>query len=121
MNRQLRDRCADIRLKKVVSVLPNDYSQLENLPSIDGVTLSGDISSKELNLLSSSSAKYETIKLSNLAAKGMYVPVIGEDESSGKVPVDDFLEEGKVKVAETLDEDVSVGTIQLVKIKAIGG
>lgn len=83
MNRQLRDRCADVRLKKVVSVLPNDYSQLENLPSIDGVTLSGDISSKELNLLSSSSAEYETMKLSGLAGKGMYVPVIGEDESSG--------------------------------------
>lgn len=121
MNRQLRDKCADIKLKKVVSVLPNDYSQLENLPRINGVTLSGDISSKELNLLSSSDAEYETIKLSNLTGKGMYVPVIGDDETSCKVPVDDFWEESKVKVTDTLDEDVSVGTIQLVKIKAIGG
>lgn len=118
MNRQERDNCKGIEIKNVVSVLPNDYSQLENLPSIDGITILGDISSKQLNLLSSDCNQYETLKLSNITGTERYVPVIAEDSAmNGKVPIDDFVEEGKIKITETFDEDVSVGTTQLVIIK----
>lgn len=122
MNRRQRDSdSAYIGLKRIISVLPNDYLQLENIPKINGVTLSGDISATDLNLLSSNSADYETMRLSDLAGKGMYIPTIGENEESVKVPVDDLIEEKQVKVTETLDEGVSIGTIQLVIIKANGG
>ena len=37
-------------LARCVFILPNDYSQMENLPKINGVTLTGDVSSANLGI-----------------------------------------------------------------------
>ena len=54
-----------VKVKRCVSVLPNDYSQLENMPTINGVTLIGDLKANELGVLSSNKNDYETLSVLN--------------------------------------------------------
>ena len=116
MNRECRDRDAPIQIKKIVSVLPNDYSLLENLPTLNGVSLLGNLSGKDVNLLSSNIDDYETAKLSEIESDN-YVICAGKD-SAVKVQIVDFIEESKsVKTASEFDEDAPLGTIQFVIIK----
>ena len=116
MNRECRDRDAPIQIKKVVSVLPNDYSLLENLPTLNGVSLLGDLSGKDVNLLSSADEDYDTVRLSEIESED-YVVCIGK-KSAVKVPIADFIEESKsVKTVDVLDKDAHIGTIQFVIIK----
>lgn len=116
MNRECRDRDAPIQIKKVVSVLPNDYSLLENLPTLNGVSLLGNLSGKDVNLLSSNVDEYETVNLSDIEEED-YVICVGKN-SAVKVPIADFIEESKsVKTGSEFDEDAPLGTIQFVIIE----
>ncbi len=116
MNRECRDRDAPIQIRKVVSVLPNDYSLLENLPTLNGVSLLGNLSGKDVNLLSSNVDEYETVNLSDIEEED-YVICVGKN-SAVKVPIADFIEESKsVKTGSEFDEDAPLGTIQFVIIE----
>lgn len=116
MGRTERNCNAPIQIRKVVSVLPNDYGQLTNLPTVNGVSLIGELTARSLNLLSADSKEYSPVKLTDAAGKGMYIVAVGEDGPQ-KVPVDDFIAEKKgsaVLVTDKLDTEVEDGTIQLV-------
>lgn len=116
MNRECRDREAPVKIKKVVSVLPNDYGQLENIPTLNGVSLLGNLSGKDLNLLPTQKDEYETTTVES-AAKGGYVVCLGASEPQ-KVPISEFLEQSKnVMTTDELKTDVRIGTIQLVIMK----
>ena len=114
MRRGCRDPSTPIEIKKVVSVLPDDYSQLKNLPSINGIELSGNMSAESLNLLSSNPEDYEPITLSE-ASDDASVIVIDNGEMH-RLSVKGLMEDSKnVKVSETLDPKCPIGTIQFVK------
>lgn len=117
MNREERDRNEPIIIKKIISILPNDYVQLTNKPTINGITIEGDKTATELSLLSSNKEDYETVTLSEMQNKDRYLIGIGDDKTY-KVSVDDVLEETKnVSVTEELDTDAADGTIQFVLLK----
>ena len=48
------NNCASLRgslsLQIIEEVVPGDYNQLENLPTINGVLLQGDMTSKDLKI-----------------------------------------------------------------------
>lgn len=116
MSRTERNCNAPIQIRKVVSVLPNDYGQLTNLPTVNGVSLIGEQTAKSLNLLSANDEEYVPVKLNDVAGKDMYLIAVGKDGPQ-KVPVDDFIEEKKgngVLVTDKLDTEAAIGTIQFV-------
>lgn len=116
MGRTERNCNAPIQIRKVVSVLPNDYGQLTNLPTVNGVSLIGELTAESLNLLSADGKEYAPVKLNDVAGKDMYLIAVGEGGPQ-KVPVDDFIGEKKgngVQTTEKLDTEVVVGTIQFV-------
>lgn len=117
MNRQDRDRCPPVEIRKIVSVLPTDYVNITNKPTINGVTLEGEMTGKSLSLLSSDEAEHETVSLIESQKKDRYFVAIGQGKSY-KVPVDDVVEQSKLaEVTDQLDKNAPVGTFQFVKIK----
>lgn len=112
-----------IQIHKCVSVLPNDYKVLENIPTINGVSLIGDMDSKTLGLLSLRVDDYETISLLNGKPEdGKYVLVLGESDVV-KVPLVEFATAstdpqggGSFTTTETVDPDIPVGSYQFVEI-----
>lgn len=106
-----------VRIFPKVSVLPTDYTILDNLPKINGVTLLGEITTQQLNLLSSDIEKYETISLAD--CKDKYVVVLGGEEPK-KMLISNLSLSGNNSGFETsdlLNLDVAVGVYQFVEIK----
>lgn len=106
-------------LKPIISVLPSSYTLLADKPAINGVELTKDTTSAELNLLTSGGAAYETVTLTNAANAGMSVLAVSDDGETAKISVGDILDAAKVvKTVETLDEDAEIGTYQKIIIKS---
>ena len=51
------------QVSKVLSLLPSDYRGLINLPTVNGVEVSGDLTSKDLSILSSQADNYDGLDL----------------------------------------------------------
>lgn len=114
MKRECRNRDGPIEIKKVISVLPNDYVSLENKPSINGIVLDGELDASSLNLLSSKEDDYEPVTLSQMQGAQCYLLAIGEGKTY-KISVDDFIEETKnVTVTDSVDPEAANGTISFV-------
>lgn len=117
----MESKCRDepVKIKKVVSVLPNDYSQMENKPAINGVELTKDTTLEQLNILSAQATAYEPITLTSAAQKSMSILAVSESGETAKIAVEDFLESSRtIKTVDELDENAEVGTYQKVIIKS---
>lgn len=116
MRRGCRDPDNEIEIRQVVSVLPNDFEQLENIPKINGVRLSGDMSAEALNLLSSRGEDYQPLVVGEVTEETFFIAL--DKGKAKKMSVAKMLEESKnVRVTDALDTDCAVGTIQFVKQK----
>lgn len=103
---------------KVLSLLPSDYRNLINLPTVNGVEISGDLTSKELSLLSSNAEDYIEHTLGVDNDEGKYFVVIGEDQTTAKVPVKTVAKTlSLIKTTEEIDEDMDVGSYRFVEKK----
>lgn len=108
-----------VNLHRCVSVLPNDYSRLENIPTINGVSLIGDLKAVDLGLLSLEPENYETVSV--LDKKDGYLVLLG-DAKPEKVSLKEILEQaggkisgyGFVTVGE-LNTELPIGSYQFVK------
>lgn len=103
--------------KPIIAVLPDSYSLLSDKPAIDGVELTKDTTSNELNILSSKLGEYEPIKLSEADNKSIHLIAIDQNQKYSF-----SLEELKkytksIVVMENFDPDLAAGIIQKVKIK----
>lgn len=67
---------AQIKVHRCVSVLPNDYSQLENLPTINGKKIIGELDLTDIGVLSSSLDQYES---GSVSGDGKFLLVLDED------------------------------------------
>ena len=108
-----------VNLHRCVSVLPNDYSQLENVPKINGVSLMGDLKAGDLGLLSSNPENYETVSV--LDKKDGYIVLLGGAKPE-KIALDELLEQAGGKVSgegfvtvNELDTALPIGSYQFVK------
>ena len=105
-------------LASCVSILPNDYSQMENLPKINGVTLLGDKSANELGILSIKPKDYETVNLSQAAQRGGFLIIVGKDQEPMKLSVEKITKRGLgFFTNDEVDPDVKVGVYQFVQKK----
>lgn len=119
------ETCAQpsIKVHHCVSILPNDYAQLVNLPTINSITLSGNLSSSELNLLSSAKDDYEDTTLESAQSENGYIVVLLPDSqpkclSLSYIYNQSGLEiEGGFVTVDGIDTDTPVGTYQFVEIK----
>lgn len=118
MDRAERNCSASIQIRKFVSVLPNDYSQLTNIPTVNGVSLTGNLTAKSLNLLSSDANEYTQITLTDASQKAMSILAVSGNGETAKIAVDDFIGAvQQMKTVDELDESAKVGTYQKVIIK----
>lgn len=69
-----------VKVKKIVSIRPDDYEKLKNLPSINGLELVGSLTSDELKLLSAVLANYKEKSLPELPQESNYLLVMGESK-----------------------------------------
>lgn len=74
------------QVSKVLSLLPSDYRGLINLPTVNGVEVSGDLTSKDLSVLSSQVGNYDEFDLDEGNNEGKYFVLVGNDETTAKVP-----------------------------------
>lgn len=110
-----------VKVKRCVSVLPNDYTVLENLPTINGVSLIGNTTAQDLELLSSKGEDYETVSLLKKQEVEGYLVIIGGERPT-KIALNKFLEEaGKLSYGEgfetvdVINPDAPIGTYQFVE------
>lgn len=112
-----------VKVKRCVSVLPNDYTVLENLPAINGVTLIGNIKAKDVELLSSRGDDYETVSLLDNKESEGYLIVLGAEKVT-KVKLSDVLSQAGglshgegFKTVDVFNPDAPIGTYQFVEKK----
>jgi len=73
----------DLRDKVAINL---NYQRLNNKPSINGISLVGNKTSKELNLLSSRPIDYSTVNLES-ANKSDYLVILGNDSINKKLKI----------------------------------
>lgn len=106
------------QVSKVLSLLPSDYRGLINLPTVNGVEVSGDLTSKDLSILSSQADNYDELDLSEGSNEGKYFVLVGRDETTAKVPAQTIAKTLSIlKTTEELDEDMDVGSYRFVEKK----
>jgi len=106
------------QVKKVLSLLPSDYRGLINLPTLNGVEVSGDLTSKDLSILSSVADEYEEHNLGEGNDEGKYFVLVGDDETTAKVPANTVAKTlSLIKTTEELDENMDVGSYRFVEKK----
>lgn len=110
-----------VKVHRHISVLPNDYSELENIPSINGIRLIGEQTAKQLNLLSAKVEDYETVSVES--AQDKYVLIIGKSGEQQKISLLDLTANSGTGVIEggsgfttsdTVDDEMAIGTYQFV-------
>lgn len=108
-----------VTVEREVSILPTDYPGLNNLPSINGVTLIGDKAGSNLSLLSNVPSDYDTVSLLDAGKKETFVVVLGVDgEKAKKVPILDFTQSiSGFTTNEEINPNVAVGAYQFVEVK----
>lgn len=103
---------------KVLSLLPSDYRNLINLPTINGTEVSGDLTAKELSLLSSKVEDYDEHNLGSTEDEGKYFVLVGEDQATAKVPAEMVAKTlSIIKTTEEIDEDMDAGSYRFVEKK----
>lgn len=103
---------------KVLSLLPSDYRNLINLPTINGTEVSGDLSAKELSLLSSKVEDYNEHNLGSDDNEGQYFVLIGADQAIAKVPAETVAKTlSLIKTTDEIDEHMDVGSYRFVEKK----
>lgn len=106
-----------VKLKPLVSILPNDYTIMDNLPKINGVTLIGEKTAQQLSLLSSNQDNYDSISLTDAKANGGYVIVVG-GQAPAKISIGELVPKGNGFItSKEIDSDVNVGLYQFVEKK----
>lgn len=106
------------QVSKVLSLLPSDYRGLINLPTVNGVEVSGDLTSKDLSVLSSQVGNYDEFDLDEGNNEGKYFVLVGNDETTAKVPAQTVAKTLSIlKTTEELDEDMDVGSYRFVEKK----
>ncbi len=106
------------QIGKVFSLLPSDYRGLINLPTINGTEVTGDMSAKELSLLSSKVEDYNEHELGADENEGKYFVLVGDGEEVARVPAKAVAKTlSLIKTADTLDEDMDVGAFRFVEKK----
>lgn len=103
---------------KVLSLLPSDYRNLINLPTINGTEVSGDLAAKELSLLSSKVEDYDDHNLGGTEDEGKYFVLVGADQAMAKVPAETVAKTlSIIKTTEEIDKDMDVGAYRFVEKK----
>lgn len=106
------------QVNKVLSLLPSDYRGLINLPTLNGVEISGDQTSKDLSILPSRVDEYEDLNLEEGSNEGKYFVLVGDDETTAKVPAETVAKTLSIlKTTEELDENMDVGAYRFVEKK----
>ena len=97
----------NIDLRKDVSLNTN-YLRLTNKPSINGVELTGNKTSAELNLLSNNQSEYEQIELES-AGDADFLLVLGSENQPKKMKISE-LSSRTMQTAETMPENLEIGS-----------
>ena len=105
--------CKGTRVIPSVTVSGN-YNRLVNKPQINGVELSGNMTSKELNLLANDMQSYETLTLGEMS-KPSYVIVVSAEGQPSKVALDEVTS-GKFITTDNV-EDIDVGNYLFKKVE----
>lgn len=110
-----------VEIHKCVSILPNDYSTLENLPTINGVVVNGQLTSEKLSLLSAKSDDFVSSTLDEAKENGGYLIVISPDNKPKKVSLN-YLHsgtelEGGFQTVEEINIKATIGSYQFVEKK----
>ena len=106
------------QVSKVLSLLPSDYRGLVNLPTVNGVEVSGDLTSKDLSILSSQVDNYDELDLGEGNNEGKYFVLVGDNETTAKVPAQTIAKTLSIlKTTEELDKDMDVGSYRFVEKK----
>ena len=79
----------------------NNYLRLTNKPKINGIELTGDKTSTDLNILTNDLTKYDELVLTDSSAK--YVLVTGEDGETKKLRLS-TLTTGKLSVTDDVTQ-----------------
>ena len=106
-----------VEVKRCVSVMPNDYNELKNIPKINGVDLKGDMTSHSLSLLSSKQDDYETVSLLDAGKENRYVVVIGDGDPKKIAMLDFTAQIAGFTTVDELNPDVAIGAYQFVAAK----
>lgn len=115
-NKTQTDVCVNcVKVKPMISVLPNDYKLLTNHPKINGVILLGDIKSDELNLLSSKVEDYETISLID-SYESAHLIVLTEGKAA-KIALKDLpgASDSSFVTSDKLNTNAPIGSYQFVE------
>lgn len=107
------NNCRGTRVVPSVTVSDN-YNRLVNKPQINGIELSGNMTSKELNLLTNEVQEYETLTLGE-AKKDSFVLLFPEDGQPKKITLGEVTA-GKFSTATSVDE-VDVGNYLFKKLE----
>lgn len=108
------------QVSKVLSLLPSDYKNLINHPTINGVEVSGNLVSKELNLLSSKPADYKSLEngVDNEDEDEKYLIILGEDGTPLKVAVKTMAKNlSTIKTTDEIDESMGIGEYRFIEKK----
>lgn len=106
------------QVNKVLSLLPSDYRKLINLPTLNGIEISGDLTSKDLSILPSAPNEYEDHNLGGEGDEGKYFVLVGDDETVGKVPAKTIARTlSLIKTTEEIDADMDIGSYRFVENK----
>ena len=97
----------NIDLRKDVSLNTN-YLRLTNKPSINGVELTGNKTSEELNLLSNNQSEYEQIELES-AGDADFLLVLGSENQPKKMKISE-LSSRTMQTAEKMPESLEIGS-----------
>lgn len=78
----------NVEIYRCISILPDDYQEMDNKPTMNGATIEGDLTAKDLKLMSSDSDDYQSISKEEAAEK--FIPVIDKDGNVHKISVSDL-------------------------------
>ena len=100
-------KCAPMQVKvhRCVSVLPNDYSLLVNLPTINGKTIIGELNLEDIGGLSAAVENYET---GSAVGSGKYLLVL-DDSGAKKVDINEIKSSGGALQVRTRQELPPIG------------
>lgn len=111
---------AAIGIRPTISVLPNDFNLMKNLPQINGITLlGGNQKASALNLLSNQADDYQEVGLSEVNDTGYVLVLMPEQKEPVKVALSDIKghKEGNGFITSSSGEviqDAPIGTYQFV-------
>lgn len=122
-NKEQEKTCTQpsVQIHRCVSVLPNDYSILENLPVINGVVIKGNLTSEILSLLSAKSEDFVDATLDEAKEDDGYMIVVLPGNKPKKVSLSYLRSgteiEGGFQTVDEVNTKAAVGSYQFVEKK----